>query len=224
VQLTPEQKGALTSNVATNLGTAVTVLDFSTVSPIIASEIWRNVAIAVGLAAVGILLYIAWAFRKMPKPFRWSVCAIVALLHDLFITVGIFAIVSRITHVEVDSMFVIAMLTILGYSINNVIVVFDRIRENMGKAARIPFATLVNNSITETLGRQFNTTITTLIVVVALLVFGGATIQTFLIVLLIGFLLGLYSSLLVAGQLLVTWETGTLRPSKEETDKSPAAV
>lgn len=216
-ELTSEQKDDIVTSIATNLGTEIQVLDFSSVSPIIASEIWRNVAIAIGLSAVGMLLYIAWAFRKMPNPFRWSVCAIVALLHDLLITIGVFAILGKVSHVEIDSMFIIAILTILGYSINNTIVVFDRIRENMGKAIHVPFETVVNDSIIGTLGRQLNTSLTTIFVVVALLVFGGTTIHNFVLVLLVGFISGLYSSLFISGPLLVTWETGSLRGTSENT-------
>ena len=219
VELTPEQKEILITNITTNLETQVQVLDFSSVSPIIAGEIWRNVTIAIGLSAIGMLLYIAWAFRKMPKPFRWSVCAIVALLHDLLITAGVFAILGKISNVEIDSMFIIAILTILGYSINNTIVVFDRIRENMGKVTHASFGTVVNNSIIGTLGRQLNTSLTTIFIVIALLVFGGTTIHTFVLVLLVGFISGLYSSLLVSGQLLVTWETGSLRDTTQDTPR-----
>ncbi len=221
LELTPEQKDNLITNITTNLETTAQVLDFSSVSPIIAGEIWRNVTIAIALSAVGMLLYMAWAFRKMPKPFRWSVCAIIALLHDLLITVGIFAILGKISNIEIDSMFIIAILTILGYSINNTIVVFDRIRENMGKATHLPFETVVNNSIVETVGRQLNTSLTTIFVVVALLVFGGATIHTFVLVLLIGFIAGLYTSLFISAQLLVTWETGRLRFAPNVSQKLP---
>ncbi|MFC1962607.1 protein translocase subunit SecF [Chloroflexota bacterium] len=180
--------------------------DYHAVSPAIASEVVRYAAIAVFMAALAVLLYISWAFRRMPHPFRYGACAILALIHDVFFVLGTFAFLGAVARVEVDAMFIAAMLTIAGYSVHDTIVVFDRIRENVKKPGKADFATTVNNSIIETLGRSANTSLTTLIVIVALLLFGGVTIRFFLIALLIGLIVGTYSSIFVASQLLVIWE------------------
>ncbi|GAH90494.1 unnamed protein product, partial [marine sediment metagenome] len=166
----------------------------------------RNAGIAVIIAAVAMLLYIVWAFRRMPKPFRWGTCAIIALIHNVLIVVGIFSILGQVANVEVDAMFITGLLAVVGYSINNTVVVFDRIRENMSKGISPDFAVTVNSSIIETLGRSLNTSLTTLCVILALFLFGGATIHHFILVLLIGLLAGTYSSLFIAGPLLVVWE------------------
>jgi preprotein translocase subunit SecF len=175
-------------------------------SPIIAAETAGNASIAVIIAAVAMLLYITWAFRRMPKPFRWGTCAIIALIHDVLIVVGIFSILGKVANVEVDAMFITGLLAVVGYSINNTVVVFDRIRENMSKGISPDFAVTVNSSLIETLGRSLNTSLTTLCVILALFLFGGATIHRFILVLLIGLLAGTYSSLFIAGPLLVVWE------------------
>lgn len=180
-------------------------------SPVIAAETARNAGIAVIIAAIAMLLYIAWAFRRMPKPFRWSTCAIIALVHDALIVMGVFAILGRLSNVEVDAMFITGLLAVVGYSINNTVVVFDRIRENMIKVISPDFAVVVNSSLLETLARSLNTSLTTLCVILALFLFGGATIHNFVMVLLIGLLAGTYSSLFIAGPLLVTWEKGEWR-------------
>jgi len=180
-------------------------------SPIIAAETARNAGIAVIIAAVAMLLYISWAFRRMPKPFRWSTCAIIALAHDALIVMGVFSIMGRLANVEVDAMFITGLLAVVGYSINNTVVVFDRIRENMIRLISPDFAVIVNRSLLETVARSLNTSLTTLCVILALFLFGGATIHNFILVLLIGILAGTYSSLFIAGPLLVTWEKGEWR-------------
>jgi preprotein translocase subunit SecF len=177
-------------------------------SPIIAAETASNAGIAVIIAAVAMLLYITWAFRRMPKPFRWSTCAIIALIHDVLIVAGIFSILGKAANVEVDAMFITGLLTVVGYSINNTVVVFDRIRENMSKGISRDFAVTVNSSLLETLGRSLNTSLTTLCVILALFLFGGTTIHNFVLVLLLGLLAGTYSSLFIASPLLVVWEKG----------------
>lgn len=207
-KLTEGEKNELVNTMEQDLDSPITVLDFYSVSPVIAHEIWSNAGIAIAVAAVGILLYIAWAFRRMPSPFRWSSCAIIALIHDVLVTVGIFSILGKVSNIEVDAMFIIGILTIIGYSVNNTIVIFDRIRENIGKSIHRPFESVVNDSLIETIGRSLNTSLTTIFVLVALLLFGGATIHNFVLVLLIGFIVGTYSSLFISSQLLVTWETG----------------
>lgn len=205
-EISPQEREALTKGLETSLGSEITVRDYNTVSPYIATETARNAGIAVIIAAVAMLLYIAWAFRRMPKPFRWGTCAIIALIHNVLIVVGIFSILGQVANVEINAMFITGVLAVVGYSINNTVVVFDRIRENMTKGISPDFAVTVNSSIIETLGRSLNTSLTTLCVILALFLFGGATIHHFILVLLIGLLAGTYSSLFIAGPLLVVWE------------------
>jgi len=205
-EISPQEREALTKSLETSLGSEITVRDYNTVSPYIATETARNAGIAVIIAAVAMLLYIAWAFRRMPKPFRWGTCAIIALIHNVLIVVGIFSILGQVANVEISAMFITGVLAVVGYSINNTVVVFDRIRENMTKGISHDFAVTVNSSIIETLGRSLNTSLTTLCVILALFLFGGATIHHFILVLLVGLLAGTYSSLFIAGPLLVVWE------------------
>jgi len=186
------------------------VKDVYTVSPIMAREIGRNAAIAVGVAAVGILLYITWAFRRLVKPFRFGVCAIVTLVHDVIVVLGMYALIGAFYDMEITVMFIMGILAIIGYSVNNTIVVFDRIRENMARRSGRDIEETVNNSIMETLGRSLNTSLTTLFVLLALFLFGGATIHNFVLVLIIGVISGTYSSVCIASQLVIEWETGGL--------------
>jgi preprotein translocase subunit SecF len=168
----------------------------------------RNAAVAVGVALVGILIYVTIAFRKMPQPFRFGVCSVIALFHDVLVTAGLFSLFGAILGWEINLMFITGILTIIGYSINNTIVVFDRIRENETKGISNDFEFIVNSSVVETLGRSFNTSITVLITTLALLLFVGTTIQNFAIVLLIGNIVGTYDSVFVAPGLLVVWDKG----------------
>jgi preprotein translocase subunit SecF len=206
---TPElgegEKDRILDELEGEFGCDITALDFYSVSPIVAREIWRSAFIAIAVASMGILLYMAWAFRRMPQPFRWGSCALAALVHDVLITVGIFSILGRVANVEVDAMFIIGLLTVIGYSVNNTIVVFDRTRENLGKGISGDLSTTVNVSLVETLSRSLNTSLTTIFVLVALLLFGGSTIHNFILVLLVGLISGTYSSLCISSQLLVVW-------------------
>ena len=183
---------------------------FDLVSPIVASETVLNAVWAVMAATIGIFIYVWWAFRNVPSPFRYGLAAIVALLHDTIIVVGIFAILGELFDTEVNTMFLIAVLTVIGYSVNDTIVVFDKIRENVLIHVNRPFTEIVNLSISETIGRSINTSFTLLITLAALLLFGGATIREFLYVLLIGVVAGTYSSIGIASQVLVSWEQKSL--------------
>jgi len=183
-------------------------MEFYSVSPMVAVETARNAAIAVAVAALGILLYITWAFRRMPKPFHYGTCGIIALVHDVLVVLGIFSILGSILDWEVNLMFITGVLAVIGYSVNNTVVVFDRIRENLSRGVSANFEIVVNNSLVETMGRSLNTSLTTLMVVLALLLFVGASIQNFSVVLLIGVIAGTYSSICVAPQLLLVWEKG----------------
>ncbi len=207
VQLTTEGKAQLKEDLTAKFGT-VNEKGFETVDPVIARETGRIAAIAVAIAAVGILLYVTWAFRRMPSPFRYGTCAIIALAHDVLIVLGIFAILGGILDWEINLMFITGVLAVIGYSVNNTVVVFDRIRENLLKGISPDFGVVVNNSLFETLGRSLNTSLTTLLVVLALLLFVGTSIQNFAMVLLIGIIVGTFSSICIAPTLLVVWEKG----------------
>lgn len=208
--LTSGEKGQLKENLEASFGPA-SELGFENIDPIIARQTARTASIAVGIAAIGIMLYITWAFRRMPKPFRYGVCAIVALLHDALIALGVFSIIGGLLGWEINMMFITGILAVIGYSVNNTVVIFDRIRENLLRGISPDFEVVVNSSLVESLTRSLNTSLTTVIVVLALLLFVGATIQNFSIVLLIGIIAGTFSSLFIAPSLLVVWERGEWR-------------
>jgi preprotein translocase subunit SecF len=206
-RLTSADKSKLETSLNQTLG-SLNVREFDDVDEMVAGETTRTAAIAVAVAAVGILLYIAWAFRRMPHPFHYGLCAIVALVHDTVVALGVFAVLGGIFGWEIDLKFVIGILAVIGYSVNNTVVVFDRIRENLLNDTRSSFSTVVNNSLIETLTRSLNTSLTTLIVVLALMLFVGTVIQNFTVVLLVGIIAGTYSSLFIAPSLLVVWRGG----------------
>jgi preprotein translocase subunit SecF len=208
--LNTEEKEQLKTDLANRFGT-LTEKGFVNVDPITASQTVNIAVIAVAVAAVGIMLYVTWAFRRMPKPFRYGICAIVALLHDTLIALGIFSILSGILRWEMNLMFITGILAVIGYSVNNTVVIFDRIRENLTRSESSDFKAIVNNSLVESLTRSVNTSLTTIIVVLALLLFVGSTIQNFSVVLLIGIVAGTFSSLFIAPSLLVVWENGEWR-------------
>ncbi len=189
----------------------LTEVGFDFIDPAIARETGRIAVIAVVASLAGILLYMWWAFRKMPNPFRFGASGIIALAHDVLVVVGIFSILGRVLGWEIDLMFVTGILAIVGYSINNTVVIFDRIRENVRLGVSHDFAVAVNNSIVETLSRTLNTTITTLIAIWALMLFVGSSIQNFLVILMMGLIVGAYDSICVAPGLLVWWQKGSIR-------------
>ncbi|MEK7217044.1 MAG: protein translocase subunit SecF, partial [Chloroflexota bacterium] len=191
-----------------------TVLSFDEVSPVVAQEIGQRSALAVLVASVFILLYISFAFRQVPNPFRFGVCAIIALLHDVVVVVGAFSIFGKLFGTEVDSMFITAVLTVIGFSVHDTIVVFDRTRENQRRMPGRDLPYVVNVSLNQTLARSMATSITVVLTLVALLLFGGVTIQNFVLTLLIGIISGTYSSIFLASQLLVMWELGELKWSR----------
>ncbi|MBI2859649.1 MAG: protein translocase subunit SecF [Chloroflexi bacterium] len=179
--------------------------DFYTVSPTIASDIVRNAGIAVVLASIAILLYITFAFRRMPNPFRWGVCAVIALVHDTLFVIGVFAVLGLTLGIQVNAMFISAVLTVVGFSVHDTIVVFDRIRENNRLGISKDFPTTVDYSLNQTLGRSLATSLTVVFVLLALLLLGGVTTRDFVLTMLIGIVAGTYSSIFVASQLLVVW-------------------
>ena len=193
------------------LGTIGTVLEGETgyISPAIASRTTRDAAIAITLAVALMLVYITWAFRKVPHSYRYGTSVVVALVFNILLTFGIFSLVGRFASWEVDPLFITAMLAIIGYSVNDSIVVLDRIRENKARGVGGgDYDLLVNFSISETVVRSLNTTITTVLAVLTVYLIVGGPIRSFLLALFVGIVAGAYSSIFVAGQVLVMWEHG----------------
>ncbi len=209
-----DEKIALIDGLKQGLNIDVIIRDFATVSPRVASEVARNAAIAVLVASIFMILYIAFAFRHMPSPFKWGFSAVIALLHDVLIVMGVFSILGWLTGYQVDAMFIVAMLTIVGFAINNTCVVYDRIRENVRRGISKDFAVTVNSSILETTARCVNTSLVVILTSLALYLFGGVTIQQFILALLVGVMVGIYDSIFVAGPLLVLWERGLKTESR----------
>ena len=189
---------------------SIAVLQSDLVSGVLSSEIARDAGIAVAVAAVAILIYISLAFRRLPKPLLYGVATLVALAHDVTIVTGIFAILGQAAGYEVNAMFVTALLAVIGYSVNDTIVVFDRIRELLLEG-RGGIRETVNAAITQTLGRSLNTSTTLIVALIALFLIGGVTIRPFVLVLLVGAVAGTYSSVAVASQIVVLWEEGSIR-------------
>lgn len=182
---------------------------FETVGPSISRELTKNALLALVLASVAIVFYISWSFRRVPSPassWRFGLTAIVALLHDVFVVVGAFSLLGKFFGAQIDALFVTALLTVIGFSVHDTIVVYDRIRENLPKFEKATFAEVVNHSVLQTLGRSINTSLTVVLVLTALLLFGGETIRWFVVALLIGIVSGTYSSIFNASPLLVLWQ------------------
>lgn len=206
--LEQDQLDAIKTSLAKNYG-EIEERRVENVGPVIGSELRQKAIYALILTSIAIVLYISFSFRKVPKPtssLRFGIAAIAALLHDVLIVVGAFAILGKFLGVEVDTLFVTALLTIIGFSVHDTIVVFDRIRENLIKNIGKKFIDVVNISVVQTLGRSLNTSLTVVFVLVALLLFGGETIRWFVVALLIGIISGTYSSIFNATALLVWWE------------------
>jgi len=199
-------KGQIVDALRGRLGLTAEVQRFESVGPAIGAEVAERAALAVAVAALGILAYITYAFRKIENAHRYGLAAIIALLHDVAVVVGVEAILGHFLGWEVDSLFLTALLTVIGFSVHDTIVVFDRIRENRRLFRRLDYETLVNHSIVQTLDRSINTQLTVMFTLVALLLFGGVTTQHFVTVLLIGVFSGTYSSIFNAAQILIVWE------------------
>jgi len=181
-------------------------LRFESVGPSVGGEVQQRAYLVVGMAAVAILIYISFAFRHVMKPVRYGACAIIAMVHDIFVVVGLASIFGVLFGWEVDALFLTALLTVIGFSVHDSIVVFDRIRENSRRHAGEPIENIVNHSIIQTLDRSINTQLTVVFTLTALLLFGGITIRYFVLTLLIGIISGTYSSIFNASPLLVEWE------------------
>ena len=204
----PSERERIVSSLEASLGSGVEITDFSFVSPSIASETVNNAILIVAIASLAILIYITWAFRRVTSPIRYGVSAILALVHDVVVVLGVFSILGRVFDLEVNAMFIAGVLTIIGYSVHDTIVVFDRIRENLLRGIGRDLSAAINIGIQDTISRSLNTSLTLLFAIMALLLFGGATIRDFLIVLFIGIIVGTYSSIWIASQILLVWETG----------------
>src|SRR5512140_552729 len=187
-------------------GKDVVIQNFTQVTPSVGAEVTRGAAYAVGLASLAILFYIWFAFRKVKNAYRFGVSAIIATVHDALVVLGAGAILGHFLHWQIDSLFLTALLTVIGFSVHDTIVVFDRIRENANLYRRQPFTTIVNHSIVQTLDRSINTQLTVMLTLLALALFGGVTIHTFVVTLLIGVFSGTYSSIFNAAPILVVWE------------------
>ncbi len=205
-----DEKNQIASAITSEVG-QFTELQLSSVGSSVSRDITRRSFIAVGLASIGILLYIAYAFRNTQNPILYGICALVAMLHDVLIVLGIFSILGEFADVEVDSLFVTALLTIIGFSVHDTIVVFDRIRENLAKRVAPTFEEVVNYSLAQTIVRSLNTSMTVAFTLLALYLFGGETTREFVLALLIGVIAGTYSSIFNAAQLLVSWENGEIQ-------------
>jgi preprotein translocase SecF subunit len=193
--------GEIATALQSEFGPISEVREATTVGPIISSEVTQQAILLIGLGSLGILIWITIRFRDV----KMGTSAIIALIHDVIVVVGIFAILGALFGIQVDALFVTAMLTVIGFSVHDTIVVFDRIRENRQRHAGEPFPAIVNHSILQTLGRSINTSMTVVITLVALLLFGPSSINNFILALLIGIVSGTYSSIFVASPILVDW-------------------
>ena len=198
--------------------------EFASVSPIIAKETVRNAFYSIAAASVFIMLYIWYAFRRVPKSYRYGISAILALVHDVIFVLGVFSILGKVIGTEVNSMFIVGILIVAGYSVNDTIVVFDRIRENVGRSPDRDLGSVVNLSIMDTIGRSLNTSFTTLFVLLAMLLIGGPSIRGLLLVVAIGAIVGTYSSIFIASQFLVIWDRGEIGRLFGRGRRGPAAA
>ncbi len=208
--LTPNSIIAIRSAFLSSQKTYTYITQNSTVTASVAADTTNKAFLAVLAASFFILLYIWLAFRKVARPWRYGVCAIVALLHDVLVVLGVFSILGWLFHVQVDTLFITALLTICGFSVHDTIVVFDRIRENSQRRTSESFEQIVNASLVQTMARSLNTSLTVLFTLSALTLFGGLSIRTFTGALLVGIFSGTYSSIFNASMLLVIWDKGEL--------------
>ena len=202
-----EKHAQLISNLKKEFDPNLVESRFDTVSPAISQSVTNRAAIAIGIATLAVTIYIIYAFRGVPHAFRYGICAILALLHDILVVISLGAIGSKLFGWQMDSLYLTALLTVIGFSTQDTIVIFDRIRENSPVLRHIPFEKLANHSIIQSLQRSINTQLMTVdYLLLALALFGGVTLREMSIVLLIGFLSGSYSSIFIATPILVIWD------------------
>ena len=199
-------KGEIVTEMENQFSTTVTVLNFTSVSASVGAEVTRSAGIAILMAAIAILIYIWFAFRRVEHAFRYGAAAIIAMLHDVLVVIGMEAIFGYFLGWEADALFLTALLTVIGFSVHDSIVVFDRVRENSTIYRHIEYETLVNHSVVQTLDRSINTQLTVMLTLLSLVLFGGDSIRHFVIILLVGIFSGTYSSIFNAAPILVVWE------------------
>jgi preprotein translocase subunit SecF len=210
--LDPDAKEKIKADLAKQLESGPVKEVYSdTLGPQIGQEVTTSAVIAVIVASLAIIGYIVIAFRKVPNPVRYGACAVIAMIHDVLVVLGLFSIFGLLFGWEVDALFLTAVLTVIGFSVQDTIVVYDRIRENTPKHRGEPFEDIVNHSLLQTIHRSLVTQMNALFVMTALLFFGGATIQQFILAMFIGLISGTYSSIFNAVPLVVSWELGEFR-------------
>jgi preprotein translocase subunit SecF len=201
------QRANLISELETRLNDTIIVRRADSVGPTIGREVTARAAMAVSAAALAVILYMTFAFRGVQHSFRYGICAIIAMIHDVLVVLSLAAIGGLLFGWQVDSLFLTALLSVIGFSVQDKVVVFDRIRENSAIYRRLPFETLANHSIVQTLQRSINTQLMTVeYMLLALALFGGVTLREFAITLLVGLFMGTYSSIFIAAPILVIWE------------------
>ncbi len=201
------QRAAVIEKMQTKFNTTVEIQKFDSVGPTIGEQVTRRAGLAVGVAALAVVIFIWFSFRGLPNALRYGICAIIAMLHDILVVVSISAIGGHFFGWQVDSLFLTALLTVIGFSVQDKIVVFDRVRENNNIYRKLDFEKLVNHSIVQTLQRSINTQLmTSEFLLLALALFGGVTLREFSVILLIGLFSGTYSSIFIAAPILVVWE------------------
>lgn len=181
---------------------------FETVGPTVSSELKRRAVWSIFMVLAAIVAYVAWAFRQVSYPlpsWKFGIVAVIALLHDVIVPAGVFSVLGRFAGYEIDTLFITAILTVVGFSVHDTIVTFDRVREHLKLTPKGDFAEIVDKSVSETIGRSINTSMTVLLVLLAVYFFGGDTVKHFNLVLIIGVLIGTYSSIFIACPLLVMW-------------------
>ncbi len=199
---TEGELGAIATGLQARFGPIAEQAKLSSIGAVVSSDLIQQAVVLILIGSVGILLWITLRFRDM----KFGVTALVALLHDVIVVVGFFAILGTLFNVKIDGLFVTAMLTVIGFSVHDTIVVFDRVRENRARHAGEPFAEIVNHSILQTFGRSITTSFTVVLTLTTLLLFGGSATQEFVLALLLGIVSGTYSSIFNAAPLLVVWQ------------------
>ena len=201
-------KEMIDEQLKSSIGELPVTLDVNTVGSSVAENTIRNSVIAVFIASLFVMLYIVYAFRNVEQAYVYAIAAIITLVHDVFVVMGLFILISIFVGSVVNSIFIVGILTVIGYSVNDTIVIFDRIRENLIVNKSTEFINVVNKSVGESVTRSLGTSITTSIVILSMLLYGGQSLRDFLIVLLLGVIIGTYSSIFVASNLLLTWRYG----------------
>jgi preprotein translocase subunit SecF len=205
--LSNEVRDTILNEMRDQSGGEVSVIRFDSVGPSIGAAVASRAALAVAVAALAVVVYITFAFRKVPNAFRYGVCAVIAMIHDVAVVFSVLGFGALLFGWQIDSLFLTALLTVIGFSVQDKVVVFDRIRENANVLRRLDYETLVNHSIVQTLQRSINTQLMTVeFLLLSLALFGGVTLQEFAVILLVGLFSGTYSSIFIAAPILVLWE------------------